>query len=137
MKKNKKLLLVPALLVFGLLARATDGKSDSPLVHGYVTDAVTKKPVSGVVVSAVLPGAGSSNTKEVTTDADGYFHFTQLPATQVNLQFDKKGYQSYRRTSVLIKEKTTVRVNVDILPEDTENKTDEAQYPIIRILQLH
>ncbi len=135
MKKTKRLLLLPALLVVGLFARATDGKSEAPLIHGYVTDAVTKKPVSGVVVSAVSPGV--ANTKEVTTDADGYFHFAQLPANQVNLQFDKKGYQSYRRTSVLIKEKSTVRVNVDILPEDTENKVDDTEYPILRILQVH
>ncbi len=136
MKKTKRLLLLPALLLVGLFARATDGKSEAPPDPWICYRCGNKKTCFRcVVVSAVSPGA--ANSKEVTTDADGYFHFAQLPANQVNLQFDKKGLQSYRRTSVLIKEKSTVRVNVDILPEDTENKVDDTEYPILRILQVH
>ena len=35
---------------------ANDGNPDPCLIKGQVLDAVTKKPVSGVVVSAMVPG---------------------------------------------------------------------------------
>src|SRR6266705_1792896 len=100
MKNNKRLLLLIMLVSLVFFAKASGGKSEAPILHGYVTDAVTKKPVAGVIVSAILPGS-MNNAKEATTDADGYFHFVQLPAAQLTLQFDKKGYQPYNRSGVI------------------------------------
>lgn len=134
MGNSKKIVLLLGLLPFGLFAKATNGKSDIPLVHGYVTDAVTKKPVSGVVVSAILPG--TTSLKEVTTDADGYFHFGQLPTSQVNLQFDKKGYQSYKRWYVTVKEKLSVKINVEFRPDEPDTVSDDSEYPLLRMLQI-
>jgi hypothetical protein len=136
MKKNKPLLLLAGMLVIGLLARATDGKSDCSLLQGYVTDAVTKKPVSGVTVSAVSPS--NNDLKEVTTDVDGFFHFAQLPAAQVNLQFGKKGYQRYKRSGLLIKEKTCLKVNIEFLREDEEGGSGgDTEYPLLRMLEIN
>src|ERR1700742_2678493 len=99
----KKLLFCLLLLPIALCAKATTGKVEGVL-NGYVTDAVTKKPLSGVIVSAIVPGTNS--LREVLTDADGYFRFVELPASQVTVEFNKKGYLSAKRPNVTIKEKT-------------------------------
>ncbi len=134
MKKIKISLLAALLLCAFMYVKASDGKSEICL-HGYVTDAVTKKPVQGVVVSATVPGVNMS--KEVTTDADGYFSFTQLPATQVNIQFDKKGYQSFKKAGVLVKEKTSIKVNIEFLPESNDANAEESEYPLLRMLEMN
>jgi len=122
------------LLIFplALYAKAGTGKMEGVL-HGYVTDAVTKKPLSGVVVSAIVPGTNS--LKEVLTDADGYFRIAQLPASQITVQFDKKGYQSCKRPNVTIKEKASVRLNVEFLPDDMESNSESGEYPVLRLLE--
>ncbi|HEY6899917.1 MAG TPA: carboxypeptidase-like regulatory domain-containing protein [Puia sp.] len=130
---NKKFLLF-FLFLFPLAfcAKAGTGKLEGVL-HGYVTDAVTKKPLSGVTVSAILPG--NTSPKEVQTDSDGYFRFAQLPAAQVTVQFDKKGYQSAKRPNVSVREKTAVRLNVEFLPEEVGSSTDNSDFPILRLLE--
>lgn len=108
------------------------GKEDGVL-HGYVTDAVTKKPLSGVVVSATATGSRSQN--EVTTDADGYFSFSRLPGSQVTIQFNKKGYQSFKRPNITVKEKTSVKLDVAFLPQEVDPEVDNSEYPLLRFLQ--
>jgi hypothetical protein len=133
MKNVKKLLLLILLVAVAGIVKANTEKPDAVL-HGYVTDAITKKPVSGVLVSATAPGASVS--KEVTTDAAGYFSFAQLPAQQVNLQFGKKGYQAFKRMNISVKEKTPVKLTIEFLPENVSEDSDETEYPLLRMLQL-
>jgi hypothetical protein len=128
----KKLSLLLLILPLALCVKAGTGKRDGVL-NGYVTDAVTKKPLPGVTVSATVPG--SSNATEVQTDADGYFRFPQLPGSQVTVQFDKKGYQSYRRPNVMVGDKGPIKLNVEFLPDEIESETDNSEYPILRLLQ--
>jgi Ca-activated chloride channel homolog len=128
----KKWLMLSLIIPAALCAKANTGKLEGTL-HGYVTDAVTKKPLSGVIVSAMVPG--TNNLKEVLTDADGYFRFPQLPAAQVTVQFDKKGYQSCKRPNVTIKEKTSVKLNVEFLPEEIESNSENGEYPILRLFE--
>jgi hypothetical protein len=130
---KKDLLLMIALLCVAGLARASGGKNDLPLLHGYVTDALTKRPVQGVVVSAFQ--SGNTSAQEVTTDSEGYFHFGQLPSTPINLQFEKKGYQSYKRSGITVKEKTSIKLIVEFLPEE-ESDVDDSQYPLLRMLEF-
>ena len=132
MGTTKKLLIILLILPLALYANAGTGKLEG-ILHGYVTDAVTKKPLAGVIVSAIVPGTNS--LKEVLTDADGYFRFAQLPASQVTVQFDKKGYQSYKRPNVTIKEKASVKLNVEFLPEDMESNSESGEYPVLRLLE--
>lgn len=127
-----KLLVFLMVFPLALWARADSGKLEG-ILHGYVTDAVTKKPLSGVTVSAMVPG--TNNSKEVMTDADGYFRFAQLPASQVTVHFDKKGYQSYKRPNVTVKEKTSVKLNIEFFPEDMSTDSENAEYPVLRLLQ--
>ena len=136
MKKIKAPLLLGLLLAVGIWSKAnTNGGKSEICLHGYVTDAVTKKPVQGVTVSAVIPGLNIS--KEVTTDAEGYFSFSQICGNQVNIQFEKKGYQSYKKTNVSVKEKASVKVNIEFLPEAGEGNTDENDYPLLRMLRMN
>jgi hypothetical protein len=133
MKNLEKLLVL--ILCFSItgIVKANTEKPDA-LLHGYVTDAVTKKPVSGVVVS--VTALGINGYKEVTTDVDGYFSFVQLPAQQVNLQFGKKGYQVYKRNNILVKEKTPLKITVEFLPESISDDSDETEYHLLKVLNL-
>jgi hypothetical protein len=134
MKNLKTIPLVIALSAMTIITKANTGKP-AVCLHGFVTDAITKKPVKGVLVSATAPGIAGAT--EVTTDAEGYFSFGQLPAQQVNLQFGKKGYISYKRANVAVKEKTVIKLSVEFVPENKEEETDESEYPILRMLQFN
>jgi len=130
MKKIKQPALIISLVLLALVGRASDGKTEPCLIQGHVMDAVTKKPIPGVVVS--VSGPGTNSPREAVTDADGFFYFSQLPASQaqVNLQFGKKGYQLYKRSCILTKEKMTLKLNVEVLPDDAE---DDSEYPLLRM----
>jgi carboxypeptidase family protein len=132
MGSKRNLLLLLLLFPVVCYAKAGIGKVEGVL-NGYVTDAVTKKPLSGVVVSATVPG--TNNLKEVLTDADGYFRFPELPAAQVTVEFNKKGYQPAKRPNITIREKTAVKLNVEFLPEDGDLESGREEYPVLRMLQ--
>ena len=129
----KHLLLLLLFIPLAMMARATGntGKLEGVL-NGYVTDAVTKKPLPGVIVSAFVPG--TNNSKEVLTDADGYFRFPELSAPLVTVEFNKKGYQSCRKPNITIKEKTPVRVNIEFNPEDIGDDPANSEVPLLRML---
>ena len=129
--RNKIFFLLLASLAT-LCAKAGTGKRDGVL-NGYVTDAVTKKPLSGVVVSATVPGSASAT--EVLTDTDGYFRFAQLPGAQVTITFDKKGYQSAKRPNVNVGEKGPIKLNIEFQPEEMDTESDKSEFPILRLLQ--
>jgi hypothetical protein len=114
---------------------ASNGKTD-PCIRGQVLDAVTKKPVSGVLVSAISPG--DLIPKEVTTDDDGFYVFKQLPSCRVNLRFEKKGYQKYRYQEIVeLQEKKTVKVNVEVSPDHgSDNLPEDSEYPLLRVLGM-
>ena len=131
MRTYKHFLIFGTLLGLTAFAKASDSK-DAPL-QGYVTDAITKKPVGGVVVSVILPG--SSNSSQVITNNDGYYKFSQIPATQFALQFDKKGYQPFKKSGVVVKEKSPVKLNVEFSP--SEEETDDLEFPVFKMFQLN
>jgi hypothetical protein len=81
---------------------------------------------------------GDPSYKEAVTDVDGYYYFKQLPASHVNLRFEKKGYQKYKYQEIIeIQEKKTVKVNVEFLPETgSELQPDDSEYPLLRILGM-
>jgi Ca-activated chloride channel family protein len=134
MGSPKKLFVLLLLLPVALCAKAGTGIGKvEGVLNGYVTDAVTKKPLPGVVVSATIPG--TNNQKEVLTDADGYFRFAELPAAQVTVEFNKKGYQPAKRPNITIREKTAVKLNVEFLPEEDELNSGNDEYPMLRMLQ--
>ncbi len=127
----KKLLSLLLLLPLAVFAKAGTGKVEGVL-NGYVTDAVTKKPLPGVMVSAIIPG--TNNLREVLTDADGYFRFVELPGSQVTVEFNKKGYQVLKRPNVTIKEKASVKLNVEFLPSEDDLNSGNTELPVLHLL---
>ncbi|HTR30837.1 MAG TPA: carboxypeptidase-like regulatory domain-containing protein [Puia sp.] len=128
----KKIFLLLLILPFALCVKADTGKRDGVL-NGYVTDAITKKPLSGVVVSATVPG--STSTTAVLTDADGYFRFAQLPGSQVTITFDKKGYHATKRPNVNVSEKNSIKLCIEFQPQEVDGETDNSEFPILRFFQ--
>lgn len=134
MSAPKKMLFLLLLLPVTLWAKAGIGIGKAEgVLNGYVTDAVTKKPLPGVVVSATIPG--TNRQQEVLTDSDGYFHFMELPASQITIEFNKKGYHRTKRPNITIPEKTPVKLNVEFLPEGEDTTSPNAELPVLRMLQ--
>jgi hypothetical protein len=133
MKKYLYFLVLISLSTGSLFAGS--GKSGPCLIRGQVLDAITKKPVSGVVVSAVISGNSSSN--EAITDDEGYYYFKELPSNHVNLRFEKKGYQKFKYQQIVnITEKKNVKINVEVLPDSAELQPDDSEFPLLRILGM-
>jgi hypothetical protein len=132
MAAPKTLLFFLLLLPAALYANTGIGKVEGVL-NGYVTDAITKKPLPGVVVSATVPG--TNRQQEVLTDSDGYFRFVELPAVQVTLEFNKKGYQPFKRPNVSVKEKAPVKLNIAFLRTEVDADSPNSEYPVLRLLQ--
>ena len=88
------MLLLAVSLPVALLTNANTGKNEG-VVQGQVTDAVTKKPIAGVVVS--MTGSKFNNEKEVTTDSDGCFKISKLPGGDLTMIFEKKDIEFTRK----------------------------------------
>jgi len=130
MKSSKKALLLAALLPITVLLKANTGKNEG-VVQGQVTDAVTKKPIAGVVVS--MTGSKMNNEKEVTTDSDGYFKISKLPGGDFTITREKKGYKIHRKELVNTKEGMVYRVVVDLLPKEEEDEGEDSAHPLLRL----
>jgi len=130
MKFSKQLLLLAVSLPVAVLLKANTGKNEG-VVQGQVTDAVTKKPIAGVVVS--MTGSKLSNEKEVTTDADGYFKISKLPGGDFSILFEKKGYKIHRKELVNTKEGMVYRVTLDMLPVDDDDDNEDLSHPLYRL----
>jgi hypothetical protein len=131
MKLSPGILLLAVSLPIALLTKANTGKNEG-VVQGQVTDAVTKKPIAGVVVS--MTGSKLNNEKEVTTDADGYFKISKLPGGDLTIIFEKKGYKVHKRELVNTKEGMVYRVTLDMLPSDDDDEiTEDSAHPLLRL----
>ncbi|HVG60623.1 MAG TPA: TonB-dependent receptor [Hyalangium sp.] len=98
-----------ALLGSGALAQT------NAVITGTVFDAATKKPVADVVVTATAPGLMGEQV--VVTDATGQYRIPQLPPSRYTLRFEKEAFKPYERGEINLRLGTTIRVNVELLPE--------------------
>jgi hypothetical protein len=130
MKFTKKILLLALFSVPVLWVQANEGGNDKkgdPSINGYVSDAESKKPVQGVTVS--ITGKGQDK-KELITDASGNFKTNQLLPGEVTILLEKKGYRSYRKEGLVIKEGVTLRLNLDIEEDDDAG----VFHPLLRMM---
>lgn len=132
-----RLLLLFILSACSQLAKADTGgnskdnkKSIDGPVHGYVTDAVTKKPVTGVTVSVC--SNKTQQVKEIQSDECGYFHFSKVPPGEVTLLFEKKGYKVSKRDVVYVKEGGITKVSVAVEPLDDDGG-NESWHPLLKL----
>ncbi len=130
MRFTKKILLLALISVPALSAQANERGNDKkgdPSINGYVSDAESKKPVQGVTVS--ISGKGQDK-KELITDASGNFKTSQLVPGEVTILLEKKGYRTYRKEGVVIKEGITLRLNMDIEEDDDAG----VFHPLLRMM---
>ena len=133
MRASKKLLLMALFIVPAIWAHANtdepkDEKKGDPSINGSVSDAESKKPVQGVTVS--ISGKGQDKKETLTTDASGNFKSTLAPG-EVTITLEKKGYRTYRKEGVMIKEGVTLRINLDI----EENDDSGVFHPLLRMME--
>jgi hypothetical protein len=136
MKGAKQPLFILSLTFLSMIAKAGDdnngipGKTD-PVIHGSITDASTKKPLVGVLISICNPKCAEK--KEFTTDASGNFKVPKMPSGEVTIVLEKKGYKTYRREGVIIKEGMTIKLNLDLKSADRYEDNDFF-HPLMRLI---
>ena len=133
MKLPKKLLLFTLLIVSAMWASAKnivpgEDKKGDPSINGIVSDAENKKPVQGVTVS--ISAKGQDKRETLTTDAYGNFKTNQLSPGEVTIVLEKKGYRTYRKEGVLIKEGVTLKLAMDIEEDDDAG----VFHPLLRMI---
>jgi hypothetical protein len=52
----------------------------------------------------------------------------------VTVEFNKRGYQHCRKPNVVIKEKASIKLNVEFTPEDEGYDSENGEYPMLRVL---
>lgn len=129
MKLPKRLLLLALCLPVAFVLKANNGKNEG-VVQGQVTDAVTKKPLPGVVVS--MTASKTNQEKEVITDSDGNFKMGKLSTADLVLLFEKKGYKVHRRELINTKDGMVYKVVLDMIPIDEDENEDYA-HPLLRM----
>ncbi|WP_437683689.1 TonB-dependent receptor [Sorangium sp. So ce131] len=106
------LLLLAMTLLTAVPALAQTGNS---VLLGRVTDASSKAPVADVVVTATSPALQGEQL--VVTDASGQYRIPNLPPGDYTLRLEKEAFKPYGRGGITIRAGTTIRVNVELLPE--------------------
>lgn len=123
------LFIVPAMWASANNNEPKEDKKGEPSINGYVSDSESKKPVQGVTVS--ISGKGQDKKETITTDASGNFKSNQLTPGEVTITLEKKGYRTYRKEGVMIKEGTTLRINMDM----EENDDSGVFHPLLRMME--
>ena len=133
MRITKKLLVILTLLPLALITKANHGKDGKaePALQGSVSDAITKKPLQGVTIS--ITSSKMNGEKEFVTDASGSFKASQIPAGAVTIILEKKGYKTYRREGVVLKEGISIKLTFDIKSEAEED--GEVFHPLLRMME--
>jgi len=132
MRISKKLLIIGSFFSLALVTKANHGKDGKaePALLGSVSDAATKKPLQGVTIS--ITSSKMNGEKEFISDASGSFKVSQIPAGEVTIVLEKKGYKTYRREGVVLKEGMIIKLNFDIKTEDDDN---EVFHPLLRMME--
>lgn len=128
----KKLFVILSLVSLALVTKANHGKDGKPepALQGSVSDAATKKPLKGVTIS--ITSSKMQGEKEFVTDASGSFKACQIPAGQVTIVLEKKGYKTYRREGVVLKDGMSIKLNFDIKSEEEDS---EVFHPLLRMME--
>ena len=133
MKPFKSITMLAATVCLGVLTLASGPgrRAMEGGIQGYVVDAVTRKPVSGVTVQ--LQGkALSEQTCQV--ENSGYFRFSKIPFGEVCLVVEKKGYKVFKSDMQTIKEGVT-KFNIEVQPVGEGDELD-SWHPIKKFMDL-
>jgi hypothetical protein len=101
-----------AAILFAAFPAFAQGNS---VLVGRVTDTSSKAPIGDVVVTATAPELQGEQI--VVTDGSGQYRIPNLPPGAYTLRFEKETYKPYSRGGITLRTSTTIRVNVELLPE--------------------
>ncbi len=113
-----------------VMANTGDGSS-KPTLIGSVSDALSKKPVKGVSVR--VTSSLSKTRKSVTTDAFGKFSISALPEGELTIILEKKGYKTYKKEKVMVKDGKQLKLNIDMFNDHEE--TTDLFHPLLRMME--
>lgn len=103
-----------------------------PVISGFVSDALSRKPVGGVTIS--VTSVKDKIEKTIITDAAGKFILPKLPAGEVTIILEKKGYKTYRKDKIVLKEGMQVKLNFDI-SNDMAPEENSLFHPLLRLME--
>ena len=133
MRDAKIWLLTLTLLSITVAVKANNGGKDEksktePPIHGMVSDGLTNRPVRGVTISIRY----GNNPVQVTTDASGNFKIPGIPQGQVTMILEKKGYKTYRKDGLKLKQGMVIIIS----PETEEPEVEEGDvfHPLRRMI---
>lgn len=133
MRRTKKIIFL-ALMLFPVMgAMANQDKrtgGGEPSVTGTVADADSKKPVTGVTVS--ITGKGLDKKETLTTDGSGSFKSGNLNPGEVTILVEKKGYRTYKKEGVQLKDGATIKLMLEIQEEDDDD--GGIFHPLLRMM---
>lgn len=98
-----------------LLAASPAHAQGSAVLTGTIRDAETKRPVGDVVVTVTSPALQGEQI--VVTDATGQYRVPNLPPGAYTVRTDKETYRPSARGDVNLRVGSTIRLNIDLLPE--------------------
>lgn len=109
-----------------------EGKGTSePVISGSVSDAVSRKPVKGVTIS--VRSSDNRLERSFTTDAQGNFIIPRLPAGEVTLVLEKKGYKTFRKEKIVLKEGKQVKLQLDL--RNLQQEEFNLFQPLLRMME--
>ena len=113
--KKRGLWAAPLTLALGLLVDATAFAQGNSVIVGTVRDAQSKAPVPDVVVTITSPALQGEQI--LVTDGSGQYRLPQLPPGEYTIRLEKETYKPSARSGVSVRVGSTIRVNIDLLPE--------------------
>lgn len=127
------------ILFFGMfflsncvLANQDGDGTKNPVLSGSVSDAFSKKPVKGVTISIT---SSKDRTEKFVTDDSGNFIIPELPAGEVTIVLEKKGYKTYRREKIILKEGAQVKIRFDMSNEKLR-EDGNLFHPLFRMMEI-
>ena len=126
----KSVRVICALCVLLLAGEVADAQAVSGTVVGTVTDA------TGATVPAAqvtITNLGTNMNRSLSTDANGYYAFPNLPPGNYKVRVEKQGFATVERADVPLLVNSTVRVDLSLQPGQlTETVNVAATTPLLQ-----
>ncbi|WP_235880096.1 TonB-dependent receptor [Polyangium aurulentum] len=111
--------VVPAVV----LSEGSAHAQGAAVITGTVVDAATNRPVPDVVITATSPALQGEQI--VVTDAGGNYRLPSLPPGEgYTVRAEMEKYRPVARGGISLRNGSTVRVNLELLPEAIQNEEE-------------